>query len=204
MGAAKKSPLGDPGVTKGPLPVAGSPGGNATEYPLETLGRIALGPCPCCVRPVPAGYQPGFFPTNPPGGKPKWKIWGPPGKNPCRGPKACVIAWTFLENPIFVPKLRPDRQPRIGRWRGFFPALNRERISPAMDAAVLNLTSLLGRVQSADLAADYHALFVDPFAPRPVELCLSHTGTAAFMVPAWPRSEVCLPGLAWTFRQTAP
>ncbi len=55
----------------------------------------------------------------------------------------------------------PDAS-KLGLWRGVMFSLSKEAISPEMDAAITELSSILSEKRLQDLTEEYYELFVNP------------------------------------------
>lgn len=89
----------------------------------------------------------------------------------------CRVRLRFLDlcKSFFVEE--PDAE-RMGRWRGTFSALARERVSPRFDDAVGHISRILWEKRLKELQREYYRLFVDPCGGGPVAMTASsrHTG----------------------------
>lgn len=66
----------------------------------------------------------------------------------------------------------PDAE-KISRWRGIFAALNREKISPAIDNAIHRLTIMLADKNLQNIRDEYYQLFINPYGKNQVETTIS-------------------------------
>ncbi len=84
----------------------------------------------------------------------------------------CRVRLRFLDlcKSFFVEE--PDAE-RMGRWRGTFSALARERVSPRFDDAVGHISRILWGKRLKELQSEYCRLFVDPFGCGPAAMTAS-------------------------------
>ncbi len=67
----------------------------------------------------------------------------------------------------------PDSE-KMGRWRGIFTALLKERVNPFLDNAVKELYAQVNSKKLKELQEEYYQLFVDPYDRDRIQLDASY------------------------------